>query len=170
MRRRTRGGELRSVESVAPVGAGTQHHGPRHASGHRDARLIAVVHRFEQDDLVAGVEHAEQRPGERLGRTGRDEHLGVGVVREPVEPLLVLDDRLAEHGMPGPGGYWLTPVRIASTAASSTSAGPSVSGKPCPRLIAPVDVARADIWAKIVVPNPASLDVRAWSTVVTLAA
>ena len=50
---------------------------------------------------------------------------------------------------------------MASTAASSTSAGPSVSGNPCPRLIAPVATASADISAKIVVPNPASLDVSA---------
>src|SRR5215217_7573169 len=63
--------------------------------------------------------------------------------------------------MPGPGGYWLTPVRIASTAASSTSGGPSVSGKPWPRLIEPVCTASADISAKIVVPKPASLEVRA---------
>ena len=34
-----------------------------------------------------------------------------------------------------PGGYWLWPARIAATAASSTSAGPSSSGKPWPRLI-----------------------------------
>ena len=59
--------------------------------------------------------------------------------------------------MPGPGGYWLTPPRMASTAASSTSGGPSVSGKPWPRLIAPVPTASADISAKIVVPNPAQL-------------
>ena len=64
-------------------------------------------------------------------------------------------------GVPSSGGYWLTPARMAATAASSTSAGPSVSGKPCPRLMAPVATASADISAKIVVPNPASLDVRA---------
>src|SRR4051812_25350668 len=57
--------------------------------------------------------------------------------------------------MPGPGGYWLWPSRIAWIAASATTAGPSVSGKPCPRLIAPVRTASADISAKIVVPNPA---------------
>ena len=62
--------------------------------------------------------------------------------------------------MPGPGGYWLTPSRIAATAASSTSGGPSVSGKPWPRLTLPVAVASADISAKIVVPKPCSLAVR----------
>ena len=56
--------------------------------------------------------------------------------------------------MPSPGGYWLWPSRIAATAASITAAGPSVSGKPCPRLTAPVRTASADISAKIVVPKP----------------
>src|SRR5689334_2448611 len=54
-------------------------------------------------------------------------------------------------GSPGPGGYWLWPARMAATAASATSAGPSVSGKPCPRLIDPVRTARTDISLKIVV-------------------
>ena len=57
-------------------------------------------------------------------------------------------------GIPGPGGYWLCPARMASTAASATTAGPSVSGKPWPRLIEPVRTASADISAKIVVPKP----------------
>src|SRR5262245_29870210 len=56
--------------------------------------------------------------------------------------------------MPIPGGYWLSPARIAAIAASITSGGPSVSGKPWPRLIDPVATASADISAKIVVPKP----------------
>src|SRR5437763_2022250 len=55
--------------------------------------------------------------------------------------------------MPGPGGYWLCPLWSASAAASSIDRGPSVSGKPCPRLTEPVRTASADISAKIVVPN-----------------
>ncbi len=58
-----------------------------------------------------------------------------------------------------PGGYWFTPSEIACLAASRTSAGPSSSGNPCPRLIAPVRAARALISAKIVaaiVPSAAS--------------
>src|SRR5688500_13448454 len=47
---------------------------------------------------------------------------------------------------------------MASMAASDTSTGPSSSGKPCPRLMAPVAAASADISAKIVVPSPASRD------------
>src|SRR3954469_1988996 len=59
-------------------------------------------------------------------------------------------------GTPGPGGHWLPrPSRRARTAASRTASGPSVSGKPWPRLMDPVRWARADISAKIVVPNSA---------------
>ncbi len=52
------------------------------------------------------------------------------------------------------GGYWLCPARMAATAASSTEAGPSVSGNPWPRLIDPVDTASADISPKMVEPKP----------------
>src|SRR5699024_1872562 len=48
---------------------------------------------------------------------------------------------------PGPGGYWLRPARIASTAASDTAAGGGSSGKPCPRFSAPCVRASADIRA-----------------------
>src|SRR3954471_18383413 len=56
--------------------------------------------------------------------------------------------------MPMPGGYWLWPSRTAVIAASSTSGGPSSSGKPWPRLMEPVATANDDISAKIVVPKP----------------
>ena len=87
--RRDRRAQLVGVEPVPArrVGAQQHRHGPR--PGQRDARLVAVVHRLEHDDLVADVEHAEQGAGERLGRAGRDEHLGVGVVLEAVEAALV---------------------------------------------------------------------------------
>jgi hypothetical protein len=45
---------------------------------------------------------------------------------------------------------------MAVTAASATSIGPSVSGKPWPRLTEPVSRASADISAKTVVPSPSS--------------
>ena len=38
--------------------------------------------------------------------------------------------RLAQRGTPGSGAYWFSPPRRAATAASITSAGPSMSGKP----------------------------------------
>src|SRR6516162_4091350 len=56
-------------------------------------------------------------------------------------------------GMPALGGYWLLPRRIASAATSFSSSGPSVSGKPWPRLTEPVTVASSDMVAKIVVVN-----------------
>src|SRR5215218_10193782 len=49
---------------------------------------------------------------------------------------------------------------MASIAACAISAGPSVSGKPWPRLMAPVRAASADISAKIVVPKPWRRDAR----------
>src|SRR5215467_4352833 len=59
--------------------------------------------------------------------------------------------------MPAPGGYWLPrPDSTASAATRAISGGPSVSGKPWPRLTEPVSTASADISAKIVVPIPAS--------------
>jgi hypothetical protein len=45
---------------------------------------------------------------------------------------------------------------IAAAAAAAISRGPSVSGKPWPRLTEPVVPASADISAKIVVPIPSS--------------
>ena len=54
-------------------------------------------------------------------------------------------------GMPGSGAYWLCPARSASTAASTMGDGPSSSGKPCPRLMAPVRSASAVISVKMVV-------------------
>ena len=53
-------------------------------------------------------------------------------------------------GTPRPGGYWLTPPVMLAAASARSDGGPSVSGKPWPRLIAPVRTASADISAKIV--------------------
>src|ERR1700689_864378 len=64
--------------------------------------------------------------------------------------------------MPGPGGYWLPrPSRIAAAAAAAISAGPSVSGKPWPRVTDPGIKGRAHLAAEIalgqlpVSPDPA---------------
>ena len=130
-------------------------------AGHRDARRVGVVVRLEGDDLVARLAQREQRRGDRLGGAGGDEHLGVGVVaRGRTTARWCAAIAWRSSGMPGPGGYWLWPARMAATAASSTSGGPSVSGKPWPRLIEPVATASADISAKIVVPKPWSRDTR----------
>src|ERR1700761_5793865 len=62
--------------------------------------------------------------------------------------------------MPWLGGYWLRPWRMASTAISLSSPGPSVSGKPWPRLTDPVATASSDMVAKIVVVKGCSRRVR----------
>jgi hypothetical protein len=59
---------------------------------------------------------------------------------------------------------------MAATAASTTSEGPSVSGKPCPRLTDPVRRASADISVKMVEVNGASLAFRMRSGIRTCAA
>ena len=61
-------------------------------------------------------------------------------------------------GMPVAGGYWLPlPAMTASAAALAMAGGPSTSGKPWPRLTAPVTAARADITPKTELPRPARL-------------
>ncbi|MGH1551740.1 hypothetical protein ACRAWF_04875 [Streptomyces sp. L7] len=72
---------------------------------------------------------------------------GVGVVGQAVAALLVGGDRGAEfRGRRGPAGTGCRVRRAArGPAASRISSGPSVSGKPWPRLIDPVFRARADI-------------------------
>ena len=56
-------------------------------------------------------------------------------------------------GIPGPGGYWLRPAAIASAAAASISRRTVGVREPLAQVHAPVRMARADISAKIVVPN-----------------
>jgi hypothetical protein len=63
--------------------------------------------------------------------------------------------RLAQFRQAAIGGYWLERVKKASAAACRTSSGPSPSGKPCPRLIAPPCRASIDISSKTVVGRPA---------------
>jgi hypothetical protein len=55
-------------------------------------------------------------------------------------------------GSPSIGGYWLGPSITASAAMRRMSSGPSVSGKPWPRLIARCSWASALITVKMVVP------------------
>src|SRR5512133_138731 len=55
--------------------------------------------------------------------------------------------------MPVIGGYWLSPLRIASATASTGAGSQGKSGKPWPRLTAPFSVANADMTVKMVVPT-----------------
>ncbi len=149
------------IEAEAPGAVGREEHGRRTRTSQGDERQVAVVHRLEHDDVVAWGEHAEQGAGDRLGGTGGDEHLGVGIDAQPVEAV--------PGARRSPRGARATRARAGTGCSRSgwrprrrsrTSSGPSVSGNPCPRLIEPVAVASADISAKIVVPNGASFGVR----------
>ena len=53
----------------------------------------------------------------------------------------------------GPGD--VACFRAGTAATWRIASGPSVSGKPCPRLTAPCAAARTDIWVKMVVGRPA---------------
>ena len=127
------------------------------AAGHGDVRGVGVVVGLERDHLVARLDQGQQGGGDGLGGPGGDQDLGVRVVVQAVEALLVLGDRRggargrrgrAGTGCRGRGGW-------RRRRPGRSRAGPSRSGKPWPRLIDPVATARADISAKIVVPRPA---------------
>ena len=60
-------------------------------------------------------------------------------------------------GIPVMRAYCPCPARIAATAASRANSGPSKSGNPWARLIAPCSFASRVISVKIVVPKPSSL-------------
>ncbi len=65
----------------------------------RHARGIGVVVRLEHHDLVVGaVDQGEERRGEGLRSADGHEHLARGIELDPVEPPLVLGDRLEQIG------------------------------------------------------------------------
>ncbi len=88
---------------IEPVIGWAQGDWPRHCAGHGDARLVRVVHRFEQNDLVTGLEKSEQARRQCLGGPGGDQDFGVRVVRESPEAGLVLGDGLAKYWYSRPG-------------------------------------------------------------------
>ena len=49
-----------------------------------------------EDDLVAGVDRRAHREVQGLGRADRDEDLGRGVVRDAVQALEMVGERLAQ--------------------------------------------------------------------------
>ena len=61
---------------------------------------------------------------------------------------------------PRAGGYWFAPSAMAWRAAASTASGPSASGKPWPRLSAPVSAASAVMREKIVCPPAGRMALR----------
>src|SRR5688572_5655178 len=60
-------------------------------------------------------------------------------------------------GRPIMGGYWFQPLTTASAALPRTSSGPGSSGKPCPRLTAPVSRASRDMTSNTVVGRSARI-------------
>jgi hypothetical protein len=73
-----------------------QLHRPVPAPCERDEAAVRVVERFEGHHLVTALDEGEQGGGERFGRSGRDEHLSLGIGCETVETMLVLGDGGAE--------------------------------------------------------------------------
>ena len=63
-------------------------------------------------------------------------------------------------GTPGMGGYWLWPAAMASVTACGSAVSQAKSGKPWPKLTAPVSLAKADMTVKMVVPTLGSRDVK----------
>ncbi len=84
------------VEVPPTVRGRREEHRDRCRCRERDSRLIAVVHRLEQHDLVAGIEHPEHCPGKRFRRARGDDDLRVGVHVEPIPAVMVLGDRATQ--------------------------------------------------------------------------
>ena len=97
-----RSDQLVGIEDVPPVVTRSEQHGHRTRPGERDARLVAVVHRLEDHDFVTGVEHPQQRSGQRLGRTSGDHDLARRIEVDAVPLRLVPGDGLAQQGHPRP--------------------------------------------------------------------
>ncbi len=94
-------------------------------TGERDARLVAVVHRLEEHDLVTGVEQTEEGAGEASVQPVVTNTSPSGSYSNPQNATLVTGDRLAQDGHAGAGRVLVEAARMHSTAASSTSWGPS---------------------------------------------
>ena len=121
--------------------------GDRAATGaaHVEHRDVGVVVGLQHDHLVARVDEAEQRGGDGLGAAGGHHHLAVRVDGEAVVALLVARDRGPQRGDADARGVLVGTVLERRSAAAITDGGPSTSGNPWPRLIAPVRTASADI-------------------------
>ncbi len=101
-------------------------------------RAIGVIERLEREDLVAGPHQGQQRGGDGLGGARGDDDFRLRIRSEPVETLLVQRNRLPQFQDALARGVLVGAGAIAAWAASLISAGPSSSGKPWPRLMAPV--------------------------------
>ena len=139
-----------------PVPVGYQRDASPGGAGKRDRGGVGVVVGLDEQHLIALPDQGEQGSADRFGGTDGDQHLGIRIVHQAVAAARCSATAMRNSGMPGPGGYWLCPLAMADRATSSMPAGPSVSGKPWPRLTAPVRTASAVISAKIVEENGCS--------------
>ena len=71
--------------------------GNRHAANHAGQRVVADEARLRDDNLFTRGDQAAQRHIDRLAAADRDEHLGLGLVREAVFPLEEAADLLAQR-------------------------------------------------------------------------
>ena len=85
---------------VEPVVGRPERDGSADRAGEGGIGGVRVVPGLERDDLVAGIAQREERRGEGFGRARGDQHLGVGIDVDAVEPMLMLGDRLAQLGDP----------------------------------------------------------------------
>src|SRR3990167_7002265 len=76
-----------------------------------------------------------------------------GQYRRSVIASILVATAWRSVGMPGMGGYWLCPARMAWCTASIRVGSQSKSGKPWPRFTAPCSAASADMTLKMVVPT-----------------
>ncbi len=84
----------------------------RHGAGQDRIGAVVLVHRVEQDDLVAGVEQRQQRGDHRLGRTTGHADLALGVDAPPgIGPADLRSDGTAEVGG-APGDRVLVEVGV----------------------------------------------------------
>src|SRR5262245_47089856 len=73
-----------------------ERHEHRYRAGDDAARPVVLVERLEDDDLVARVEHGQERRQHGLGRAATDRHVAVGIDVHVVERAVLPGNRLAQ--------------------------------------------------------------------------
>ena len=134
----------------------------RHAAGEPHQRQVGVVHGLEQHHLVAGLDDAEDRARQRLRRARGHHHLAWS--HRGRRPASACNGRrwpCAAPGCPSSRDTGCSRRAPPRPPPAARPPGPGSSGKPWPRLIAPVSRARLDITSKTVVGRLAKRRVHA---------
>ena len=76
---------------------GHQRHDDPLGAGHRHHRGIGVVERLDQDHLGAGLDQADHRRRDGLGRPDRHQYFRLRVVVDAELPLALRGDRLTQR-------------------------------------------------------------------------